>query len=137
MNDGFQDNRTWHVNANMTMIRGRHELKFGGDVRYLATIAEDAAGSNGPLRQFQRAQTALPTDRSATGHSFASFLLGAHRTAADTTVLPVPDTQIRYRYFSGFFQDNWKITPNFTANLGLRYEVADRLAHGQFPVLVV
>ena len=121
VNDGFQNNRTWHVNANMTMVRGRHEFKFGGDVRYLATIAEDAAGTNG-LYQFARAQTALPTDRSGTGHSFASFLLGAPNQA-ETNVLPVPDTQIRYRYFSGFFQDNWKITPRFTANLGIRYEV--------------
>ena len=121
VNDGFQNNRTWHVNANMSIVRGRHEFKFGGDVRYLATIAEDAAGTNGQYL-FERAQTALPTDRGGTGHSFASFLLGGP-DSANTNVLPVPDTQIRYRYFSGFFQDNWKITPRFTANLGIRYEV--------------
>ncbi|MEZ5397188.1 MAG: TonB-dependent receptor [Bryobacterales bacterium] len=121
VNDGFQNNRTWHINANMSIVKGKHEFKFGGDVRYLATIAVDAAGTNGQYL-FERAQTALPTDRGGTGHSFASFLLGSP-DSANTNVLPVPDTQIRYRYFSGFFQDNWKLTPRFTLNLGMRYEV--------------
>lgn len=121
VNDGFQNNRTWHVNSSISMVRGKHEFKFGVDVRRLATTALDAAGTNG-LYQFERAQTALPTDRGSTGHSFASFLLGGPNSA-ETGALPVPDTQIRYRYYSGYFQDNWKITPNFTANLGIRYEV--------------
>jgi len=121
VNDGFQNNRTWHINSSISMVRGKHEYKFGGDIRYLATNALDAAGTNG-LYQFERAQTGLPTDRGNTGHSFASFLLGGP-DAAQTSDLPVPDTQIRYRYFSGYFQDNWKITPRFTANLGIRYEV--------------
>lgn len=121
VDNGFQNNRTWHVSQNISIVRGKHEYKMGWDVRRLATIAQDAAGTNG-LYNFARAQTALPTERGATGHSFASFLLGLP-DSAETRALPIPDVQIRYRYYSGYFQDNWRITPKFTANLGIRYEV--------------
>ena len=121
VNDGFQNNTTYQFNQAFTMVRGKHEFKFGYDIRRLQTTAEDAAGTNG-LYRFARSQTALPTDRGNTGHSFASFLLGAP-DSAETSALPIPDVQIRYRYYAGFFQDNWKVAPNLTLNLGMRYEV--------------
>ncbi|MBI1358612.1 MAG: TonB-dependent receptor plug domain-containing protein [Acidobacteria bacterium] len=119
--NGFQNNITWHWNQAITWIKGKHEFKFGWDIRHLSTVAMDAAGTNG-LYRFARAQTALPSNTGGTGNSFASFLLGAP-TSAETAALPVPDVQIRYEYYSGFFQDNWKLTNRLTLNLGMRYEV--------------
>ncbi len=121
VDNGFQFNTTHHFNSLLTWIKGRHEFKMGGDFRRLQTTANDKAGSNG-LFQFERAQTALPTDTANTGHSFASFLLGAPDRVEFTT-LPVPDVQIRYGYHAGFFSDNWKATSRLTLNLGFRYEV--------------
>ena len=119
--NGFQNNITWHWSQAGTWIRGKHEIKFGWDIRRLATVAEDAAGTNGRYF-FERAQTALPTNTAGTGHSFASFLLGAPNLA-ETSALPVPDVQIRYDYYAGFVQDNWRINNRLTLNLGMRYEV--------------
>ncbi|MEZ5364102.1 MAG: carboxypeptidase regulatory-like domain-containing protein [Bryobacterales bacterium] len=119
--DGFQYNTTYHINQNMTWVRGKHEFKFGWDLRRLQTTAEDAAGTNGQFL-FSRAQTALPSNTSGTGHSFASFLLGAPN-AANTAALPIPDIQIRYGYHAGYLQDNWKLTDRLTLNIGMRYEV--------------
>ncbi len=119
--NGFQNNVTWHWNQAVTWMTGKHEVKFGWDIRHLATIAEDAAGTNG-LYNFARAQTALPTNTGGTGHSFASFLLGLPNSG-ETAALPVPDVQIRYQYYSGFVNDNWKLTNRLTLNLGMRYEV--------------
>ncbi|MEX2262303.1 MAG: TonB-dependent receptor [Bryobacteraceae bacterium] len=121
VNNGGQDNVTYHVNSHLTWIRGKHEFKMGGDFRRLQTIAFDAAGTNG-LFNFENFQTALPSELANTGHSFASFLLGAPDRVEFTT-LPVPDPQIRYGYHAGYFQDNWKVTPGLTLNLGFRYEV--------------
>lgn len=121
VNDGFQKNRTFHFSQALSIVKGNHEWKIGWDIRRLQTNANDAAGTNG-LFNYARAQTALPTDLSGTGHSFASFLLGFPNDA-QTTALPVPDVQIRYRYYSGYIQDNWKVLPNLTLNLGMRYEV--------------
>lgn len=116
-----QNNTTYQFSSAVTWLRGKHEFKFGGDIRRLQTSAFDAAGSSGRYN-FERAQTALPTNTGGTGYSFASFLLGTPN-AADTTALPVPDVQIRYGYHAGFFQDNWKVASRLTVNLGVRYEV--------------
>lgn len=121
VNDGFQNNITWQWSQAMTWLRGKHELKFGWDIRRLATVAQDAAGTNGRY-EFARSQTALPTNTGNTGHSFASFLLGMP-DRAESAALPIPDVQIRYDYYSGFLQDNWKLTNRLTLNLGMRYEV--------------
>ena len=121
VNNGGQNNWTTHVSQNISWVRGKHEYRMGWDIRRLRTIAFDAAGTNG-LFNFERAQTALPTATGTTGHSFASFLLGAPNQVSFTT-LPTPDVQIRYGYHAGYFQDNWKIKSNLTLNLGVRYEV--------------
>jgi len=121
VDNGFQDNNTYMFTSALTWLRGKHEFKMGGDIRRLQTVANDKAGSNG-LFQFERFQTALPTQTANTGNSFASFLLGAPDRVEFTT-LPVPDVQIRYGYHAGFFQDNWKVRPGLTLNLGFRYEV--------------
>ncbi len=121
VDNGFQFNTTYHATQAMSWVRGNHEFKFGWDIRRLQTTAEDKAGTNG-LFIFERAQTALPTDTGGTGHSFASFLLGMP-DRAETAALPIPDIQIRYGYHAGYFQDNWRIAPRFTLNLGIRYEV--------------
>jgi hypothetical protein len=121
VNNGGQWNWTTHVNQNISWVRGKHEYRMGWDIRRLRTIAFDAAGTNG-LFNFERAQTALPGATGTTGHSFASFLLGAPNQVSFTT-LPYPDVQIRYGYHAGYFQDNWKVNSNLTLNLGMRYEV--------------
>ena len=121
VDNGFQKNITYHFNQSLSIVKGSHEVKIGYDIRRMQTTAMDAAGTNGRFN-FARAQTASPADRTGTGHSFASFLLGAP-DQADTTALPIPDIQIRYRYYAGYIQDNWKILPNLTLNLGMRYEV--------------
>ncbi|HEU0123548.1 MAG TPA: TonB-dependent receptor, partial [Bryobacteraceae bacterium] len=71
---------------------------------------------------FERAQTALPTNTAGSGNSFASFLLGLPNDVQFST-LPYPDPWIKYGYHAGFFQDDWRVTPKLTLNLGIRYEV--------------
>ncbi|MCB1021907.1 MAG: TonB-dependent receptor [Acidobacteria bacterium] len=121
VNDGFQNNTTWHIAQSFSWVRGKHEFKFGWDYRQLKTDALDGAGTNGQF-VFARAQTALPSNTGGTGHSFASFLLGLPNSA-NTAALPLPDTRIRYQYQAGYLQDNWKLTDKLTLNIGMRYEV--------------
>ncbi|MFN0169523.1 MAG: TonB-dependent receptor domain-containing protein [Bryobacteraceae bacterium] len=121
--NGSQINITYHFSQGFTWIRGKHEYKMGWEMRRLHTTSSpiDLATTNGRY-VFNRAQTAIPTNLAGTGHSFASFLLGAVDNA-DRTALPVLVGNIRYGYHAGYFQDNWKITPRFTVNLGIRYDV--------------
>ncbi len=118
---GGQDNDTVMITQGYTWVKGKHELKFGWDFRNLTTFGFDLAGSNG-LYSFSRAQTAVPNSTSGSGHEFASLLLGAVNSASITRT-PILLDQIQYRYTSGYFNDNYRITKRLTLNLGMRYEV--------------
>ncbi len=119
--NGGQDNDTLMITQGWTLLKGKHEIKFGWDWRKLGTFGFDLAGSNG-LYIFNRAQTAVPNSTAGNGHEFASLLLGAVQEASRTE-LPVLFDRIQYNYSSGFIQDNYRITKKLTLNLGLRYEV--------------
>ncbi len=119
--NGGQDNDTIMITQGYTLLKGKHEIKFGWDWRQLGTYGFDLANSNGQYI-FNRAQTAVPNSSVGSGHEFASLLLGAVQQAS-STVLPVILDQIRYYYGSGYIQDNFRMTKKLTLNLGLRYEV--------------
>jgi len=126
VNNGSQYNTTRQITQGLSWIKGAHEFKMGWDLRSLETTyapgSIDLASTNGQYI-FARAQTALPTNLSGTGHAFASLLLGLPDNANRGT-LPVVPGSIKYSYRSGYFQDTWKIHPRLTLSLGMRYEVA-------------
>lgn len=118
---GGQDNDTIMITQGYSWVKGKHEFKWGWDARWLQTFGFDNAGSNGRYF-FNSAQTALPTALTTTGHEFASFLLGA-ADEADSVILPALFDPVKYRYLSGYVQDNWRLNSKLTLNYGVRYEV--------------
>ncbi len=119
--NGAQFNRQWWLSQGYTWLSGKHEFKFGGAWRRFTTRGEDLAGTNGRYF-FNRAQTALPTALTSSGHEFASLLLGAV-DEADNVVPPVLFDDTVYYDTSVYFQDNWRVNKKLTLNLGIRYEV--------------
>jgi hypothetical protein len=119
--NGAQFNRQHWLSQGYTWIRGKHEFKFGFNWRRYETLGQDLAGTNGRY-VFNRAQTALPTALTSTGHEFASMLLGAVDVASQVVPPVLFDTTMYYDT-AAYFQDNWRITPKLSLNLGLRYEV--------------
>ncbi len=97
---------------NVSLSYGPHQLKFGGDVR-------------GPMRNIYldvpSLRGTLTFDGNRTGIGLADFLLG-YPSGAQLANPAVVDS--RLKMFSGFFQDDWKVTPKLTLNLGLRYDYA-------------
>jgi hypothetical protein len=119
--NGAQFNAQYHIAQGYTWLRGRHEYRFGWAWRRFTTLGQDLAGTNG-LYLFNRAQTALPTALTSTGHEFASLILGTADRASQVVPPVLFDTTFYYDN-SVYFQDNWKINRKLTLNLGLRYEV--------------
>jgi outer membrane receptor protein involved in Fe transport len=129
----------YQVYQDFSWTKGKHQFKFGGqfiqirDNRVFGAYenAVEILGTNlskgladlvsGNLYQFEGAvypQGKYPCPSNAQGVTQVS--------AACTLQLPVgaPAFERNYRYNDGAFygQDAWKITPRFTANLGLRWE---------------
>ena len=69
--EGIDKSQTYQFVNNLTLIRGRHALKMGADIRRLMG---DATSTNAPFG-------ALDFTRDITGHAAAAFMLGFPRTA--------------------------------------------------------
>jgi Carboxypeptidase regulatory-like domain len=124
---GTQFNFTDHVRADLSWVRGNFNWKFGGEKRWMRTTGDklptggfDDAGVQGQF-QFSPFQTASRTSRNTTGDSFASFLLGAANTASRT--YNANASAAKFGYNALYAQTDWKVRPNLTLNLGLRYEI--------------
>ena len=99
--------------------RGQHNLKFGGNLFLpMRNIFQDEPGTRGDLT-FTGVFTGL---------SYADGLLGATEYAQLTNVFFVDQ---RIWMASGFVEDDWKVSPRLTLNLGLRYDFATPALEGQ------
>jgi hypothetical protein len=123
-----QANKFWNDKltavTNLTWVRNNHTYKFGGEFKQEVWSDFNQTAAQGRLA-FSEAQTGLPYLQSTTvgggsiGFRYASFLMGLVNTA---TVAAVKAVQWRKQAWSVYGQDNWKVTPKLTVNLGLRWD---------------
>jgi outer membrane receptor protein involved in Fe transport len=112
------------VAPSFTKLAGGHTLRFGADMRMVNwneyTPGADAAGSWKFSNAFTRSDPFTSNTGRTTGSGMASLLLGA----ADSGNLVGPSPySLRNYYFGLYLQDDWKLTPRLTINLGVRYEL--------------
>ncbi len=100
----------WSVKDSLSISRGNHWLKFGGEFSY-EKIIHDTLLDNYGVFSF---------NGSKTGNAYADFLLGLPATM--TQDAPVRKTD-NGAYFSFFAQDDYRIHPRVTLNLGVRYDL--------------
>jgi hypothetical protein len=107
---GRHDNNYNYI-ENMTYIRGSHTIKWGADIRRFML--------NSFFTSFGRG--AFSFDGTFTGNAVADLLLGMPRQADRNLGEPFHNART---FASGYYiQDDWKITPRLTINLGLRYDL--------------
>jgi len=114
---------------NLLWTHGRHAAKFGGELRFEQfTILEpgQARGSMDFGSQFTDNPGAPVLGTG--GDAFASFLLGVPSGGFITSV--TPNIDYRRQIYSAYANDDFKVTPRLTLNLGLRYEFFSTIKEG-------
>ena len=105
-----------------TWTRGNHTVRFGGEVSF-EKKAENGSNNTQGTFDFSALQTqgfVGTAGITGTGDSFASFLLGRANTYTEAERDIILNIRFGRREF--FLQDTWKIRPNFTLDLGVRYQ---------------
>ena len=111
------------ISDTFDMIRGKHEMTFGGQIRanQLNVLAE---GFQDGFWIFTSAWTAPQGAYSSSGgDNLADFLLGLADLGLHDQNFQGPVTGRRWKMYRPYFQDNWRISPNITLNLGLAWAV--------------
>jgi hypothetical protein len=145
----FPDERRWQFANTMTSTHGKHALKFGGDINFVKDIISNLRfiggefnytggnaiddfifdyinfRTNGGIRALNTALTPnfglcprLATTTATAGRILAGqCYAGAFNQGIGPLGLDMKTTD-----FNFFIQDDWRVTPRLTLNLGLRYE---------------
>jgi hypothetical protein len=111
---------TYTLQPNVSMQKGAHSIRFGADLRY-TKYTRQQSGDGGMRLNFERTPTQRDFSRgdALSGNGFASLLLGAPGAGnIDYNVFPNYD----WAYAAPWIQDDWKVTPKLTLNLGLRWD---------------
>jgi outer membrane receptor protein involved in Fe transport len=107
----LDNSRTYQFVDNLTWVKGSHTLKFGADVRRLL---DDATTNNWPFGS-------ISFTSDIAGDAAAAYMLGYPRTVLTPEGVPV--TKARQWRSAYYAQDDWKVLPNLTLNLGLRWDL--------------
>jgi hypothetical protein len=98
---------------------GNHGLKVGVEYKHENIYRVAARYARGQMT-FNREFTADPQNRAATGDGFAEFMLGM---PAAGNLGNENGENLMVNSMAAFVEDNWKVTPRFTVNLGARYDI--------------
>jgi hypothetical protein len=121
--NNFNVEERYNVSDVLYWTRGRMGWKFGVEATHALLNVIPFFGAAGGRYDFRVIQTSSngTTTSGAGGNSFASYLLGVPNQAlVRTTLIPY---YYRWNDAAAFVQNDWKVRPNLTLNLGLRYSL--------------
>ncbi len=107
-----QISQTWQLIDNYSWLRGNHSFKFGYEYRHTSDNFLDIRAPQGQM--LVGGTSSLP------GFGLPDFVLGD----IDQIYLTTPTIVHNYMVGHSFYgQDTWRLRPNLTISLGLRYEL--------------
>ena len=113
-------NDSYSLQPNVNWAAGKHLLKFGTEARKYNDNTLNPGNAVGSYGFGKNWTQAVSSQASATsGNEFATFLLGYPTSG---TVDRNIDPAYTHFYYAAFFQDDWKVTPKLTLNMGIRWD---------------
>jgi hypothetical protein len=117
---------------NVQWNKGKHSLTIGGQTAWLLYNVISATNGSTPItlaNAVTETAAITPSSNSApkfvattgTGLAYASFMVGEIDKGSFTQYLQ-SEFGARFRAISPYVQDNWKVTPKLTLDLGVRYD---------------
>ncbi|MBI4903330.1 MAG: TonB-dependent receptor [Acidobacteria bacterium] len=119
-NTSLQVYEGWGAMDTVSFSKGRHFMKAGIDIR---GNRENSIPGQSVSFNFSPLATSIPGETFAgtrTGYAFASYLLGTVNSGSRNDPVGIGD---RVRYYAFFYQDDFKVTPRLTVQLGVRWEL--------------
>jgi len=104
-------NPYWDVQESLSYLVGKHSLKFGGEWTHIEADSDIPDYGRGRIN-FANLQDFFSGVTTAGGTNAGEFLVGR------------PNRAMLWTNTAAFAQDDWRLTPKFTLNLGLRYSYA-------------
>jgi hypothetical protein len=117
------------ISDSLDLIRGKHEIRVGGQVR--------AQQMNVLTNAFQDGFFVFTNLWSGSGNHFvggddaADFLLGLNSLAIHDQTFQGATTGRRWKLFRPYVEDAWRVTPNLTLNLGLAWALVTPITEAQ------
>lgn len=110
---------TYVLSDNLTWVKGKHTFKFGTEIRREEFTIFQPASPRGN-EDFGTTLSDNPANPGFGGSGLASFLLGLTDGGTINNLHNVDYFRPLYSFYG---QDDWKLTPKLTLNIGLRYEL--------------
>jgi hypothetical protein len=114
------DNNSLQFVDNFSWVRGKHSLRFGGEIRRDKYNQVGNQFARGSFIFEADATTVVSGGKKSGGDPFADFLLGYSRRSE--AAVSIASAEFRSTGFALYVDDVWKISPKLTLNMGLRYE---------------
>lgn len=115
----------YNLSDTFTWTKGNMTWKFGADLSHALQNVTPLYGAIGGVYTFAATQTNSNGATTGTGgNSFASFQLGV---PGGNPAITIRSALVPYYYRwnsgAGFVQNDWKVKPNLTLNIGIRYSL--------------
>jgi hypothetical protein len=121
--NNFNVEQRYNISDIVYWTKGNMTWKFGVDLNDARLTVTPFFAAAGGRWQFRVVNTSLDRGTAVTsgGNEIASLLLGVPNVADVRPILL--DYDYRWKGGAAFVQNDWKVRPNLTLNLGLRYSL--------------
>lgn len=130
--DSTEDQKLWDIKPNATWIKGNHNIRFGGQFVNIEDAVLFPAFQNASenlaanVTDASEALTGILTGGVAITQLFQVALDPQGQFPGGTITRPATSPNFQrtnlYSEWAAYINDQWRVKPGFTLNLGLRYE---------------